>query len=86
MALACSSRRHIAWLRASLASSVSAVISPPKKVWQPAQAVPTTLRDRTVMPQQAPITLSTAYPGGGSMVVMMGKLVGMLVPQTFRFA
>jgi len=41
---ACCSRRFIALLR-SLASSVNIVISPPKKVWQPAQVVRTTPRE-----------------------------------------
>jgi hypothetical protein len=68
------SRRSIASLRLSPASLVRKVISPPKKVWQPARVCPTTLRERTVIPQQGPITAAIAVVGGGSKVVRMGIL------------
>src|SRR5215467_8659295 len=73
---ACCSRRFIASLRESSASCVSAEISPPKICWQPAQAVPTMLRERTVMPQQGPRTSDTWLPGGASNVVRIGILCG----------
>jgi hypothetical protein len=59
-------------LRDSVASVVSAEISPPKICWQPAHAVPTTLRERTVIPQHGPTTASIVMPGGASNVVKIG--------------
>jgi hypothetical protein len=73
------SSRAIAWLRDSVASVVSAEISPPNTCWQPAQAVPITLRERTVMPQHGPSTSSIRIPGGASNVVRMGMRCTMAV-------
>jgi hypothetical protein len=67
--IACCSSRFIASLRESVASWVSAVISPPATVWQPAHAWPTTERERTVIPQHGPSTASISDPGGGNRVV-----------------
>ncbi len=62
----------MATLRESVANRVSAEISPPKSCWQPAQVVPTMLRERTVMPQHGPTTRAITKPGGASNVVKIG--------------
>src|SRR6478672_3832832 len=66
----------MAWVRESVASVVRAAISPPKICWHPAHAVPTMLRDRTVIPQQGPTTCAISEPGGASNVVRIGILCG----------
>src|SRR4051794_33782909 len=56
------SSRDIASARDSAASLVSAETSPPTNIWQPATNCPTTLRERTVMPQTVPMVWEISCP------------------------
>src|SRR6185312_9653916 len=57
-------------------------IWPPNKVWRPPAILPSTLRERTVMPRTTPRLRTTRKPGRSTLVVIMegSNIMGVLKP------